>query len=597
MNKHLFIFLVCTFNLAFLFPNAEGKRIVFLAGSDSHGYGAHDFEAGANFIARCLNAAVPGVETWVFVNEWPEDPSALEQADAVIIYCDGLEAHVIKDQHRPMIDRLREKGVGFGFLHYACAVEKDGLGLDMLRWVGGFYETFWTVNPQWEAGFHALPPHALTHGVVPFDLYGEWYFNMRFRETMDGIVPILTSIPPQHARMGRDGAHTGNPHVRARPGMPEHLAWVVESDSGQRGFVLTGLHYYWNLGHPGLRKLILNACMWLAGEEVPDYGVRVEPVSIEELETLNPASPDEQWTNRARKEWQVKFDDWNRHWDKLAGPNSSETGRFSSFKKQVLETDRPESILINAISGSDDEVSRWAFELLLDGIAVEETTNWLKSHTLNLPADRQLMSLYSLSLLEVPDIERLIISLSREGSTKVQIEAVRLLGTMQRQEDLEFLMHLTVAGSSDLQEAAMAAFNLYSIDLAEPFLNEMLQCSDRQIQKKAIEIVLARGQESAVQHLLMIGGQIDNSNNSAAIRAAGRVSPVDDDSYREMLGLFIESTSSPLKKDWQMAVWELSKRQPNYPHALSIIEECRKDAPESMQRTLTGLGKKLISLQ
>jgi len=137
--RHICVVILFLVTSAISVPaGADSKRIVFLAGPDSHGYGAHDFEAGAIYLAQCLNAVVPGIETQVVMGAWPEDPSILEQADAVIIYCDGLEDHIIRETHRPIVESLQEKGAGIGFVHYACAAEKDGLGQDMLSWIGGF---------------------------------------------------------------------------------------------------------------------------------------------------------------------------------------------------------------------------------------------------------------------------------------------------------------------------------------------------------------------------------------------------------------------------------------------------------------------------
>ncbi len=56
------------------------------------------------------------------------------------------------------------------------------------------------------------------------------------------MVGILTAIPPDNPRKGPDGPHSGNPTVRSRLGMPEHVAWAYERPDGGRGFGCTGSH-------------------------------------------------------------------------------------------------------------------------------------------------------------------------------------------------------------------------------------------------------------------------------------------------------------------------------------------------------------------
>jgi hypothetical protein len=186
--------------------------------------------------------------------------------------------------HLKQIDELAKKGVGLAFIHYAVIVPKGKAGNCLLDWIGGYYETYWSVNPHWEAEFKKLPRHPITRGVRPFSINDEWYYHMRFVENMENITPILTAVPPDSTRKRKDGPHSGNPHVRARMGMPEHVAWAYERPDGGRGFGFTGGHWHWNWAHDDFRKLVLNALVWLTGTEVPPDGVPSKTPSIEELE-------------------------------------------------------------------------------------------------------------------------------------------------------------------------------------------------------------------------------------------------------------------------------------------------------------------------
>jgi len=69
------------------------KKIVFLAGKRSHGHGEHEHRAGCMLLAKLMNEGVPGTYSVVYTNGWPHDVTALDNADAVVIYCDGGGGH------------------------------------------------------------------------------------------------------------------------------------------------------------------------------------------------------------------------------------------------------------------------------------------------------------------------------------------------------------------------------------------------------------------------------------------------------------------------------------------------------------------------
>jgi len=265
-------------------PMEGKKKIVLVAGPRSHGYAAHEHNAGCLLLAKLLNENLPGIHATVYLDGWPEDPTAFDNADAIAIYSDGEGAHVLKPSGFPGIDALMRKGVGIAFLHYALIPPEKEQGAYMLDWIGGYYETFWSVNPFWTADFKELPRHPITRGVKPFTINDEWYYHMRFREDLKGVTPILTATPPDETRKGPDGAHSGNPRVRERMGMPEHVAWAYERPDGGRGFGFTGAHVHWNWEHDDFRKIVLNALAWIAKVDAPPNGVPSRTPTREELE-------------------------------------------------------------------------------------------------------------------------------------------------------------------------------------------------------------------------------------------------------------------------------------------------------------------------
>jgi len=294
----------------------DRKKIVLVAGQRSHGYGAHEHNAGCLLLAKLLNENMPNMYAAVYTNGWPKDPTAFDNADAIAIYCDGGGGHVVM-RHLEEVDKLAKKGVGMAFLHYAVEVPKGKPGNYLLDWMGGYYETYWSVNPHWEAEFKELPKHPITSGVKPFSMNDEWYYHMRFVENMQNVTPILTAIPPDSTRKRPDGPHSGNPHVRARMGMPEHVAWAYErpprllaedKSGGGRGFGFTGGHWHWSWAHNDFRKLVLNALVWITGAEVPPNGVPSKTPSIEELEENQDYPKPRNWN---REKIQKMIEQWN----------------------------------------------------------------------------------------------------------------------------------------------------------------------------------------------------------------------------------------------------------------------------------------------
>lgn len=259
---------------------AEPKLVVFIPGPRSHGFGTHEHRAECLLLAKALNEGVPGLRAVVATKQ--EAAARLPKAAAVVIDCDGGAVGFLGPLAE-QVDSLAKGGGGVACIHYSLLAGKGLQAERMLRWIGGYYETHWSVNPMWEADFKSLPDHPTTRGVRPFRIRDEWYYHMRFVEGMKGVSPILTAIPPDSTRKRPFGAHSGNPAVQARLGMPEHVAWAYERPGGGRGFGFTGAHFHWNWGHDGFRTLVLNAIAWIAGLEVPEGGVKSNTPSLDDL--------------------------------------------------------------------------------------------------------------------------------------------------------------------------------------------------------------------------------------------------------------------------------------------------------------------------
>jgi len=264
-------------------PLKAKKKIIFIAGACSHGKTEHEHTAGCMLLAKELNKTMSKVAQTEVFQLWPTDTTILDDAATIVMYMDGGGGHLAL-KHKEHMNKLMKKGTGLVCLHYAVEVPKERGGPEFINWLGGFFETYWSVNPHWKAQFQLLPKHPVTAGVKPFTLQDEWYYHMRFPDKMKGVTPILTAIPPASTLERKDGPHEGNEFVRAELGKPQHTAWVVQREDGGRGFGYTGGHFHKNWGNPDARKLVLNSILWTAKIKIPKNGVPVSILSDSELQ-------------------------------------------------------------------------------------------------------------------------------------------------------------------------------------------------------------------------------------------------------------------------------------------------------------------------
>ena len=261
------------------------KKIVFVADTAPHGpRGNHEFLAAAIYLARTINARYPDAYAVVYtMKHWPKD---LKGADAVIVLLNHGRTAV-----NPAVKEAMARGAGFMAIHYGVEVDKGEQGQSYLKWMGGYFEPFWSVNPFWTPEFKDIPKHETTRGVKPFKVNDEWYYHMRFVDGMKGVTPILSDLPPLKTIQGggkKANSHGGNPAAweDVSAGKKQVMAWAYERPEKGRGFGFTGLHKHENLGNDSLRTLLLNAVAWVAGLPVPEGGIRSQPLSRSDLDTL-----------------------------------------------------------------------------------------------------------------------------------------------------------------------------------------------------------------------------------------------------------------------------------------------------------------------
>jgi len=309
-NNKLFFFVLCQF-LFGVCSQAEDKKVVFVAGPKSHGFFAHEHAAGCKLLAEHLEAANLGIKTVVVTGGFPQDQSVFNDADAVVVACDGGVRHLL-NKNLKEFDEVMKRGVGLACIHYGVETTKGPAGDHFLKWIGGYFEPYWSVNPVWNAAFKLLPSHPITQGVMPFTMQDEWYYHMRFREAtsaIGSIVPILSAHPPENTmkrlKPGVDKhPHHGNPDVAdavLKRKEAQHVAWAYQRGEDYnygRGFGFTGAHFHENWASLDARRLVLNAIAWIAKVDVPKTGVPSKEVTMKDLLQNQDFPKPENWKNQ-----------------------------------------------------------------------------------------------------------------------------------------------------------------------------------------------------------------------------------------------------------------------------------------------------------
>lgn len=261
------------------------KKIVFVADTAPHGpRGNHEFLAAAVYLARTINDTYPNAHAVVYtMAKWPKD---LKHADSVIVLLNHGGSAV-----NPAVKEATARGAGFMAVHYGVEVTKGVQGENYLKWIGGYFEAFYSVNPWWTPEFKDIPKHEVTRGVKSFSINDEWYYHMRFVPGMKGVTPILSAVAPLKT-LGNDPkkatSHGTNPEAYAdvKAGKAQVMAWAYDRPEGGRGFGFTGLHKHDNLGNDSMRTLLLNAVAWINNLPIPEAGIPSRTLTRDDLDKL-----------------------------------------------------------------------------------------------------------------------------------------------------------------------------------------------------------------------------------------------------------------------------------------------------------------------
>jgi type 1 glutamine amidotransferase len=234
------------------------KRVLLIGqGPDGHPFASHEYMAGLNILAACLQQQ-PGLQP-VIVNAdgaWAEGPELLDGADAVVLYLAEGAKWMQRDEARfAAFQQLARRGGGVVVLHWAMGT-KDAAHIDgFLAIAGGCHggpDRKYKVLTATLAA--ASPQHPIMAGVAPVEVHDEFYYALKFARPAGQVVPV--------AQAEVDG-------------QPQTVAWAWQRPDGGRSAGFSGAHFHRNWELESYRRLTVQAVLWSLGQAVPAGGAPV----------------------------------------------------------------------------------------------------------------------------------------------------------------------------------------------------------------------------------------------------------------------------------------------------------------------------------
>ena len=114
----------------FLIAQGETGRpanVVLIAGPiTGHPKEAHEYKKAVTLIKHCLETSpnAPSMNLSAHYQGWPEDPSVLERADAILLVSDGSDHHetmhpFYREVRFAMLKKQMDRGCGLMLLHWS----------------------------------------------------------------------------------------------------------------------------------------------------------------------------------------------------------------------------------------------------------------------------------------------------------------------------------------------------------------------------------------------------------------------------------------------------------------------------------------------
>lgn len=260
-----FLTIVTSFALVGL-ASAEPKQLLLVGqGPDGHPPETHEFMAGTRVIEAMLKDVGALKITSVNGDEpWMEGPDLIGAADSVVIFVSEGARWSQRDPRRwEALTRLAARGGGVVALHW-------GIGAKDPKYITGYQNLIGGIHGGPDRKYKVLETdltplnHPIAQGIEPFRAHDEYYYQLKFVQPSEQIVPVL--------KAEIEGAdHT--------------VAWAWERPDGGRSFGFSGLHFHNNWKREPFRRLVAQAILWTNKLDVPEEGLNVDvPSDVLELQ-------------------------------------------------------------------------------------------------------------------------------------------------------------------------------------------------------------------------------------------------------------------------------------------------------------------------
>lgn len=235
--------------------------------------GHHDYQAGCALLASLLQQT-PGV-TAITADDWPENDDILGAARAIVCYSAGAHKHafVRSPQRLERMQELLDQGVGLVMIHQAVRFPAE-LANRVVSWTGGVHVLGKAGRGHWPTHHRQFPDHPVTRGVQPWKIKDGWMNEIEFTDGMTGVTPLVWA----GKRYG--GSSEG--------GAADVVSWTYDRPGGGRAFCFTGVDAHSAWGVPGVRQLVVNGILWVAGLTVPPTGA---PCAVDEMDLRSYLTP------------------------------------------------------------------------------------------------------------------------------------------------------------------------------------------------------------------------------------------------------------------------------------------------------------------
>ena len=165
------------------------------------------------------------------------------------------------------------------FMHYGVHPTKEVAEKYFHKWIGGYYDDDFSVNPSWVADIKTKEGHPVSRGVKDLNAYDEFYWNLNFPTNCQHCYPLATATPTEKNMIRYGSSKFWNKQAEEKLGTPQALLWCSDPEKGARGAGFVGGHYHRNWAIYNYRKLILNTIAWVARMDVPEGGVPSQKVT------------------------------------------------------------------------------------------------------------------------------------------------------------------------------------------------------------------------------------------------------------------------------------------------------------------------------